>query len=275
LGSLPNYLLAGASAVVAQSAEQAMDLLQRGISISIELKEERYRGGFHAWLAMLYSGRNETSLALAQLEELFGLLRRQQVDFFFALTPELLRALVPLASSRPEWSAQWQRLARRWLNCAVAADGRLIPLARLQTLGGFYFELAGQRIDLNEVGQTSRQLLALLAVAPNASMSCELLMGALWPDSTAAKARNSFDTALSRLRKVLEGCFGPQIRQDYLVLERGMLLLRNLRIDSVQYVSVMERARRSLARQNLWQAELVLSRAEALWRGEFLVGYEL
>ncbi|NOY13850.1 MAG: response regulator [Deltaproteobacteria bacterium] len=275
LGGLPNLLLAGATAVVLQQYPQAGELLREGLTTSVELGEERYRGGFHAWLAQLSIACGEDSAARQQLEALFEQLRRQQNNFFFALTPDLIRSLAAPASSRTDWSAQLQRLTRRWLDCGVTDDGRLVPLAHLQTLGGFRYQLAGRSLNLSEVGQTSRQLLALLSVAPNCSLSPELLMGILWPESPSGKARNSFDTALLRLRKALEGCFGKQIRQDYLVLEKGMLLLRNLRIDSSEFVQALELSRRHLQRQNLWQAELAFWQAERLWSGEFLTGYEL
>jgi DNA-binding response OmpR family regulator/Flp pilus assembly protein TadD len=273
--SLPNLLLAGATSVLSGRYESAAKILQDGLKRSSALKEERYRGGFHAWLALQYIRSGEETHARQQLKLLFDQLRRQQVDFFFGLTPELIRNLVPLASTCPDWSVPLQQHTQRWLACNVAADGQLIPTARLQVLGGFQFQLQGKSFDLSEVGQTSRQILALLAVAPNLSLSTELLMATLWPESPPSRARNSFDTALSRLRKALEATFGKQIRQDYLVLEKGMLILRNLRIDASEFSISLEQARRHLQRQNLWQAELAFWQAERIWSGEFLAGYEL
>lgn len=275
LHQLPNLILAGATSLLLQDYQVAVDQLQTGLAKSIALGEERYRGGFHAWLAALHIDRKEDALALAQLEKLLELLRRQRVDSFFALTPDLIRKLVPLLATIPEWNEPMRRLAQRWLDCGVTDNGSLLPLAHLQTLGGFKFRLNGQCCDLSEVGQSSRQLMALLAVAPNCSMSSELLMGTLWPESPPSKARNSFDTALSRLRKGLENVFGKDIRKDYLLLEKGMLLLRHIQVDGVGFSSAVEKARRHLQRQNSWQAELAFWQADRLWHGEFLVGFEL
>lgn len=273
--SLPNQLLAGATYLTLQRHQLAAVYLQRGLNHSVELGEERYRAGFHAWLAALYIDQQEEMLALQQLGQLFELLRRQQTAFFFAVTPDLIQKLIPLAATRTEWGQLLEQLAERWLGCGLAGNARLVPLAHLQTLGGFKYRLNGKTCDLSEVGQSSRQLLALLAVAPNCSLSTELLMGTLWPESPASKARNSFDTALSRLRKVLEACFGKQIREDYLVLEKGMLLLRHLQVDAVEFVLALEKARRHLQRQNLSQAELAFWQADKIWGGEFLAGFEL
>jgi DNA-binding SARP family transcriptional activator len=212
---------------------------------------------------------------LEHIQKLCDLMRRQQTGFFFALSPELLSRLVPLAALKAECPEMLSQMVQRWLNCGVAEQGRLVPLADLQTFGAYKFCLNDNCCDLSEVGQSSRLLLALLAVSPNNSMSSELLMSTLWPDSPPSKARNSFDTALSRLRRALESYFGKQIREDYLQLEKGMLLLRNLRIDRNEFLSEMARAQRHLQRQNLWQAELALWKAEQIWQGEFLTGFEL
>ncbi|MCK5914042.1 MAG: hypothetical protein KAG12_09190, partial [Desulfuromusa sp.] len=123
--------------------------------------------------------------------------------------------------------------------------------------------------------QASRQILALLVVAPNHTLSTELLMGRLWPDSSSRKARSSFDTAHSRLRKALEDCFGQQIRQDYLVLQKGMLTLHHVQIDSVLFSEAMKMVRYHLQRDSFWQTEHALWRMEGLWHGEFLSGYDL
>ena len=275
LHRLPNLLLAGATMMRLEDFAKAAEYLRAGLQLSEQLQEGRYRGGFHAWLAAVFIAEQDREAALRQLGYLFELLRRQQVGFFFALSPELLRELVPLAATVAEWRAPLQQLCERWLDCRVDENGRLVQLARLQTLGNFSFDLQGKKCELTKVGQSSRQLLALLAVAPNYTLSSELIMGTLWPDSPTDKARNSFDTALSRLRKVLETVFGKQVRRDYLILEKGMLLLRNLRIDIDDFSSQLEASRRHLQRRNFWQAELAFRRADRYWGGEFLAGFEL
>jgi DNA-binding SARP family transcriptional activator len=275
LAELPNLLLAGATCLLLQDRQQAAELLERGLAKSVELAEERYRGGFYAWLALLSQRSGRPEQALEQFQQLLELLRRQQRNFFFALTPELLQELLPVVCRQSGNSEQLRELAAEWLNSGLTDDGRLIPLLKLQTLGGFHLCGAGQRFDSSEVGQTSRTILALLTVAPNRALSTEVLMGTLWPDSPTEKARNSFDTAHSRLRRVLNSRFGQQVRQDYLVLEKGVLALRNICIDSVSFCSAMDKARYQLQRQNFWQAESALWRAQQLWSGEYLAGLDL
>jgi DNA-binding SARP family transcriptional activator len=101
------------------------------------------------------------------------------------------------------------------------------------------------------------------------------MMGLLWPESPSRKARNSFDSAHSRLRKALEEHFGPRIKRDYLILEKGMLSLRHIQIDVSSFARAMESVRYHLQREHYWQAEHALWDMERVWDGEFLSGYDL
>ena len=275
LAELPNLLLAGATCLWLQDQQQARELLERGLAKSVELGEENYRSGFYAWLAWLNYRCGQSEQALEFFRLLLEMLHRQQRKFFFALTPELLRELLPVVCRQSGNTEQLRQLAAQWLDSGLTDDGRLIPLLRLQTLGGFRLCSVAHQLDLREVGQTSRMILALLAVAPNRALSSESLMGILWPDSSAEKARNSFDTAHSRLRKALETGFGRQIRQDYLVLEKGILALCYVRNDNAEFSAALGEARYHLQRQNFWQAELALWRADRNWSGEYLAGFSL
>lgn len=100
-------------------------------------------------------------------------------------------------------------------------------------------------------------------------------MGQLWPDSSPVKARNNFDAAHSRLRKALEETFGRDVRYRYLVLEKGMVSLKHVRVDAQIYLQGMETARYHQQREQYWQAEQTLWRLERLWKGEFLNGFDL
>lgn len=275
LAVLANLLLAGATCLLLGDEKQAGDYLEQGLAKSVELAEECYCGGYYAWLALLCQRSGRPEQAVDWFRQLLDSLRRQQRNFFFALTPGLLQELLPFYCTQVGNSEQLQQLAAEWLDSGMTDDGRLLPLLELQTLGGFRICGAGQQFDGREVGQTSRMILALLVVAPNRSLSTESLMATLWPDSSSEKARNSFDAAHSRLRKALDSSFGKRVRQDYLVLEKGMLSLHHLRIDSVEFDTAMAAARYQLQRQNFWQAELALWRADCCWRGEFMAGFVL
>jgi two-component SAPR family response regulator len=77
------------------------------------------------------------------------------------------------------------------------------------------------------------------------------------------------------LRKALEEFFGQQVRQHYLVLEKGILALRHIQIDQTLMFELMSKARYHWQRGNDWQAEQALWKVEQLWHGEFLAGFNL
>jgi len=273
LWRLENLLFAGASCYVLEHYAQAEEYLTTGLAESLKYQEERFRAGFHAWVAVVLQHCGKEKEVAAQIEAFLEQLRRHKLNFFWGMTAELMSDLLPLVDRQKQ--KLLHPLLQEQLFCTVGDNGCLVPLIRVSCLGKFQLELEGQLFDLSHVGHASRQILALLVTAPNHSLSIELMMGTLWPDSPARKARNSFDAAHSRLRKSLEKSFGKRIRRDYLVLEKGMLSLRYAQIDSIELIEAQEQVRYHRQREQLWQAEQSLWRMDRLWGGEFLSGYEL
>ena len=271
---IENLLIAGATCFSLQQFDQAVEYLAEGLTESKKYKEERFRTGLHAWLAVVQNRRGDSASAVEHLRDFFELLKRHRGHYFIGLVPELLNELQLLVTQKNELILL-QPILERCLLTSLNGNQQQIPLLRVHCLGGFQLRLQREFFDLNQVGQASRQILALLIVAPNRTLSIELLMGLLWPDSSTKKARNSFDTAHSRLRKALENSFGKQIWRDYLVLKKGMLTLHYVQIDSLLFSDTMGVARYHLQRDNFWQAEHALWKMDRLWNGEFLAGYDL
>ncbi len=271
---LESLLYAGATSFTLGHYHQAAEYFAEALDGSLETKEERFRPGLYAWLAVSQLKLGNVESALVQGKSFFEQLRRHRISYFWGMTPELLEELLPLVRER-----EGLKLYRALLNThlAVTLDDaeQMIPLLKIHCLGRFELELDGHTFNMNQVGQASRSILSLLVASPNHSVSSELMMGLLWPDSPPQKARNNFDTAHSRLRKALEGCFDKRVRKDYLVLEKGMLSLRHVIIDSSHFDKTMERVRYHLQREHFWQAEHALWEMERIWRGEFLSGYDL
>jgi len=275
LSRLLNLLLAGGTCLALNQVERAAGFLQQGLEESQRLGELRTRGGFHAWLALLQLRRGEREAAVRSLESCLEQLQQQKVAFFISLTPGLLRELFSSLPVATEFRSQLKALATEWLGSDFTADGRLLPQLQLQVLGGFRLQLEEEQLELGALTHSSRMILALLAASPKRMLGIDLLMASLWPESSESKARSSFDTAHLRLRKALQSCFGERIKRDYLVLEKGMLFLRHIRIDSHDFVAGVEEARRQLQRQYRWQAEQLLWRVEQLWNGEYLAGFAI
>jgi len=76
---------------------------------------------------------------------------------------------------------------------------------RIRTLGGF--ELSRDGAPVRFSGKTQQRpldLLKLLVALGGKNVDTQQLMAALWPDADGAAAKTSFDTALFRLRKLLD-----------------------------------------------------------------------
>jgi DNA-binding response OmpR family regulator len=269
---LEAFLFAGITCATLNRYDQAQEYLTTGLRESLKTGEERYRIGLYAWSAFVYDAQGKAQEADNSLKLYCDLFRQQRNDFFWGLTPELLSFMVRRLTqeSRHQLSSLYQKYL-----FSACDQLEVIPLLRVYALGGFQLQIGEQVFDLSQVGQASRQIFALLMISPKRSMSLEVLMGLLWPESSASRARNSLDTAHSRLRKALEGCFGKQVRKHYLQLEKGMLSLRNIWIDSDEVEKLVSLAQYGSQRGHVWQAENALWKVDTLWGGEFLAGFEL
>lgn len=270
---LEALLFAGMTCATLNRYDQAQEYLDVGLTASLKTGEERYRIGFYAWSALVCDAQGKAAEADNHLKLYSGLLKQQRNDFFWGLTPELLSYMLERLTR--ESRHQLLPLYKKYLLSSFENQKDSIPLLRVYSLGGFQLRIDEQVFDLSQVGQASRQIFALLMISPKRSMSLEVLMGLLWPESSDRRARNSLDVAHSRLRKALEECFGKQVRKHYLTLEKGMLSLRNIWIDSDEVESLVALAQYASQRGHVWQAENALWKVETLWGGEFLSGFEL
>lgn len=273
---IENLLFAALTCAAGERFPVAEQFLNEGLAESQRCGEERIRPGLHAWQAAIQCKLGRHDRAREQVRFFLEFLRRQDCAFFWGLIPELLETLAGLLESRAERDLLEPLLAE-FAGQAFSPDPAILlcPLLEVKCLGQFRIQLQQQSFDLGEIGQASRQIFALLVAAPGQTLSIESIMAMLWPDSPPSKARNSFDTAHSRLRKALEGAFGQRIRRDYLILEKGLLSLRNARIDTVRFAELMEQARYHLQREHFLQAEHAFWKMAQLWSGEFLSGHDL
>lgn len=271
--ALESLLLAAATSCCLGRYPEAGEFLVRAQQESEQLGEERLRLGVQAWLAVVARQQGRKKDRTVHLRSFFELLRRHRCPYFPGLSPDLLEQLLAMADAADRQLLA--PLADTWLATRISPRGQPVATLFVDCLGGFVLRQGENRFDMHQLGQGSRQILAALLMAPAGTVSTDVIMGTLWPDSPPAKARNNFDTAHSRLRRALEDVFGRNIRHDYLILDKGMLLLRNVRIDAVQFQEGMKTANYHLHRENDWQAEQALWSLQRLWQGEFLSGYDL
>ncbi len=148
-----------------------------------------------------------------------------------------------------------------------------IPKLVLKTLGKCEIRLEETNLHCSEqFSPAQRQLLAMLLVSPSGALSQEAVQLAFWPESSEARARSSFDSLLSRVRKTLEQSFPGIDSKLYLVIRRGTLSLEHVQVDVHEFQKLCQRGLQQVSAGNSWQAEISFSAAFSLWQGTFLPG---
>ena len=93
-----------------------------------------------------------------------------------------------------------------------------------------------------------------------------------WPDSQPEKARSTLDTMLSRLRGILKQKLQPYPVKKYLKLQKGVLSLERVVVDTVSVANDITRAREMVRRREFWQADAYYAMALSCWSGQYMPG---
>lgn len=143
----------------------------------------------------------------------------------------------------------------------------------IKTLGKCELLVGGRKLSwAEEFSPAQRQLMSMLVGAPECKVSQEEVQAALWPDSPSKKARSSFDSLLSRVRRTMDEVLAPFDSKRHLVVKRGYLCLDNVRIDAQEFRRLVRKAHQQIAASEYWPAEISFSSAFSLWQGTFLPG---
>jgi len=143
----------------------------------------------------------------------------------------------------------------------------------VKTLGKCELRVADRRLSwTEEFSPAQRQLMAMLVASPTGKVSQEEVQLGLWPDSSSARARSSFDSLLSRVRQTLDRVFEPFDSKKHLVVKRGYLCLEHAKIDAHEFHRLIRKANQQLANREVWPAEITFSSAFSLWQGTFVPG---
>lgn len=145
-----------------------------------------------------------------------------------------------------------------------------LPELQIYVLGRLEMVVEGQLVARAEdLSRTLRSLLGLLLTSPQLRIRQEEVQLALWPESTPEKARSSFDSLLLRLRKTLDDRLRPHAAKDYVVLQRGILCLKNCRVDAIEFLLAARRGLELHSRGKRADAKEALAEAARLWQGPF------
>ena len=140
---------------------------------------------------------------------------------------------------------------------------------RVEVLGPVEAWVDGRQVALG--GQRPRALLAVLALMRGRVVSSERLIDELWGEDPPARARDSLQMHVSRMRKALTQAGGDA---DRLVGRSGgyLLDLDPGARDVDRWEAALGRARRARAAGRLETARMALEEALAVWRGVPLGG---
>jgi DNA-binding SARP family transcriptional activator/WD40 repeat protein len=119
-------------------------------------------------------------------------------------------------------------------------------------------------------GAKERLLLAVLAAGAPATVSADRIVESLWDGQPPETARKSLQAHVVRLRSALEPD-RPKGSSGRYVLRRGAgyaLAVEREDLDALQVGDLVARGRASLATEDPVEAERLLARAVALWRGD-------
>jgi two-component system phosphate regulon response regulator PhoB len=257
--SLGNLLL-GAAAAVLGDWEASGALLTQAWADAVSLGNGWLMAAIQGQRAVLAEA-TRTGDAAAELDHWLSLTTVPPVAAVFPLTIRCL--LEACLHHRREAEPATRRMANA-LDLAISDTGELIPRLEIRTLGGCTFFLEGRRVlRAEDLTPAQRELIAVLVAVPGMKLSQEEVQLDFWPDSPPEKARSSFDSLLLRLRKTVDQALAPHSIRNYLVLQKGMLCLQNVRVDAHAFRALARRGLEYARRREHWQAENAFARRRA------------
>lgn len=262
-----NLIMAGAVSTRIQKFSQAGRYLAKGLAISQSIGSAYLTmcAHFHRSYCRLQATGPEA--AVADLQAGLSLMRRNGYRHFWGWEPAMMTSLLALAVKKRIARSFAKNLAKTRLQSNLSDSGEPIPLLQIKLMDSFELRMAGKvLLQAKDLTPLQRELFGLLITARGQRIAQEKIQLELWPDSTPANARKSFDTLLNRLRKKLAPHM-PRPVKEYISLQKGILSLTNYDIDALHFFKM---ARAGLAHSNngeFLQAHNAFQTAISLWHG--------
>ncbi len=266
-----NKLIIGGSYAVLGMLDEAERELGEVIKISEKLDEEFLRSGAYAHRAFVRQREGRQEAALEDVSNCLNCLKKNDFVHFYSWVPLVMLPVLEVAVRQGIEVDYAQYLARKRLGSSILPHERSVPVLTIKTLGSFSFFMQGKAVlRSEELTQSQRELLALLICAPEHKMSQEKIQFFLWPDGDPEKTRANLDNLLMRLRKVISRAIQPQSIKNYLLLQKGILSLINIRLDTVEFTKAVAKGFSHIRRKEFWQAGNAFNSAHRHWKGTFL-----
>ncbi len=231
---------------------------------------------WHHWIGALIEAqlalrRGDRPRCLAALAHAFAVGREHGYDFgpMPYCCGDMMSRLALLAIENGVDAPFAQAIVRRYALPAPAGAGERWPWpVRVRTLGRFVIEHQGAPLPAaRKESRKPLDLLKLLIAFGGEVVPVARLCAALWPDAEGDAARNSFDNALHRLRKLLSSDGHVQLRGGAVSLDASTCWTDLAALEAC-FVEV------DGLRPDVGVAPLaaLAERAVALCQGEFLAG---
>ncbi len=179
----------------------------------------------------------------------------------------MMTRLLSLAVQRDIEKSFAQGLAKSRLHLNFRDDGEPVSLLQFTLLDNFELRMAGKTLmQAKDFTPFQRELLGLLITAKGQRIPQERIQLELWPESSPENARKSFDTLLTRLRKLIAPHLPGPVK-EYLYLQKGILCLANSEIDSLQFLEAARTGLSHCKNGDLWRAHNAFQTAMSLYKG--------
>ncbi|WP_029897812.1 AAA family ATPase [Desulfohalovibrio reitneri] len=235
---------------------RAEHVFARCLRRSDQFGEYSVRAQLYAYRAHMRLDQGRMDEAMADFRAMLATLAVYGNTYFFYWSDRVMLRLFGEAARRGEMTAQAEKILRRQLDHGVH-QGEIVPLLRVRSIGELRLSAAdGAALDRGDLTAGQEALLRLLLQRPDRSLAVERVMAALWPEQAQGKARRSFDTALSRLRKLLDATFGSGRGKAYLRTRSGVLRLACCRVDAEELRAEIEEGLRAARENEPWHADM-------------------
>ncbi len=231
---------------------------------------------WHHWIAALIEAnlahrRSDGARCVAALRRGFAVGREHGYDFgpLPYCCGDMMPRLVAVALEHEIDVPFAQRVVGRYALAAPQGAGERWPWPiRIRTLGGLRIERDGEPAPAaRKESRKPLELLKLMLALGGEAVPVDRLAALLWPDAEGDAARNSFDNAVHRLRKLLGGDVHVRLRTGGLGLNPATCWSDVAALDAC-----LAQAGDSVSDDDVDGQVVLAERALALYRGAFLPG---
>ena len=199
-----NHILAGAVYTRIKKFTHAGHNLARGLAASQSMASSYLTMCAYFQLSYYKLQAESPDAAVADLQAGLSLMKINGYSHFWGWEPAMMTSLLSLAVQRGIEKSFAKNLAKTRLCINFSDSGEPLSLLKIKLMDSFELSMAGKVLfQSKDLTPFQRELLGLLITARGQRIAQEKIQLELWPDSTPENARKSFDTLLTRLRKLL------------------------------------------------------------------------